>query len=227
MTLKALFSLVSGAVLLTVLATAGCGGSTSPKGGAAGSGGSSDGPIRGEVTGSGGSGDVDAASEGAAGGTTDDGGVAGSGGGAGGTGGTVADGSADKGGGGTGGAADAARDMSVVPRVCQAGEMCTGTYMCNVTARCIRGEREVCHCINDSLFCGPAACDTPDANTIPDARPDAMMTPMCPVNTQTGDNCDSTMDRMCDTTCIAGRQRVCFCNSNTDNWICTNFNRCQ
>jgi len=213
MTLKALFSLVSCAVLLAVVSTAGCGGSSSSnKDGAAGSGGNSntDAPGRGAM---------DAATEGAMGGNPAEGGVAGSGGGAGGTGGSTTDARPDTGGGGTGGAADAAVDMTVI-RVCAAGEMCTGNSMCNATTRCVRGEREVCHCINDSLFCGPAPCDTPDANTTPDARPDAM-TPACPMGIQSGDDCMGGMDRQCETACVAGRQRTCFCNNAVDSWLCT------
>jgi hypothetical protein len=229
MTLKASFSLVSCTVLLAVISTAGCGGSgsSSNKDGAAGSGGNnnSDAPGRGEINGSGGTaGEMDAATEGAMGGNPAEGGVAGSGGG---TGGSVTDARPDSpsGSGGTGGtAADAAPDMTVI-RVCAAGEMCTGNSMCNAT-RCLRGEREVCHCINDTLFCGPAPCDMPDANPTPDARPDAM-TPACPMGIMSGDDCMGGTDRQCQTPCVGGRQRICFCNNTIDQWICTNFTRCM
>lgn len=223
MTHKSLLSLVSLTAVL-VLAAQGCGGSSGTNkdaaagsGGATGSGGSAngDGPSRGEISGD----------DGAAGGSTDDGG--GSGGGAGGSGGGTTDASGERPAtADVGGATDVARDTGgPVPTQCQAGEACTGAYMCNAT-RCLRGEREVCHCVSGSLFCGPADCDAPDAGAA-DARPDGPPAAMCGAGTTTGDDCNAATDRMCNTACVAGRQRLCFCNATVDEWICTALTRCQ
>lgn len=216
-------------MLLAAILLVGCGGSSVSPGsnGSGGAGGSN-------ATDTAGSGDsldlrADLASnDGAADlATTEDTGGSGGAGGAppSGTGGAKADASGtDTGSGGatvadSGGGTDLPR-----PPTCQAGEDCTGTYTCTAS-RCLRNEEEVCHCLNNQLFCGPVAC-TRDAG-VSDATPasDAALA-ICPDQTSTGDTCNAAQDRACVFPCVNGRRRECFCSQITDEWICTGAMRC-
>jgi hypothetical protein len=212
---------------LTALALYGCGGggNGSPGSGSGGSSGN-DGPVA-DTNMMGDSASVndtaavdanpDAVAEDVAGGS----GGAGGGGsaGSGGSGGTKADAAP-----GTGGktTADAAADTA--PPICQAGEDCTGDYSC-ASSRCLRGEQEVCHCVNKSLFCGPVSCapdaGTADATSTTDAAP-----AVCPNTTSTGDKCDSATERMCAFPCNNNRHRECFCSQTLNEWVCTAPTRC-
>jgi len=217
-------------VSLTAVVMMGCGGSgVSPgsdgSGGAGGSGGSTATDVgaagdsldlRADLASSDGSADLA---------TTEDTGGSGGTGGAppSGTGGAKADASDSGSGGATvadsGGGNDVPR-----PPTCQAGEDCTGTYTCT-SSRCIRNEEEVCHCVNNQLFCGPVACMR-DAG-VSDATPASDAAPaVCPNQTSTGDTCNAAQDRACVFPCVNGRRRECFCSQITDEWICTGAMRC-
>ncbi|HET6281591.1 MAG TPA: hypothetical protein VFH73_11500 [Polyangia bacterium] len=225
--------------LLLVFSTTGCGGSSPSKPKDAGSGGTSgDGAVGGDV--------VATDTAGGTGGAGQDGAVAdvpggndspgGTGGAAGGTGG--GSGGRDGGGDATAGTGGAPGDAGVdtAPARCQAGEACTGNTQCNA-GRCIRMEQEVCHCVSGSLFCGPVACTPPmpdggtsdaPASDGPTERParDAGVIPTCTAGTSTGDMCVGGTDQLCNTECVNGRTRFCFCNNNRDEWVCSQPTRC-
>jgi hypothetical protein len=154
--------------------------------------------------------DQPAADDAASGGASGSGGKAGSGGTTG----------SDASGSGGSAATDAGADMR--PPICQAGEACMGSYTCD-SSRCLRGEREECHCVNNSLFCGPVAC-TVDGGASDGSSGDAGI-PACPANTSSGDDCNPASDRTCDLGCTNNRLRECFCTRG-GSWICANTGRC-
>ena len=204
-------------------ATAGTGGGAAGTGGgAAGTGGGAAGT--GGAGGAGGRGGNNGMGNGGRGGNGmgnagTGGGSAGTGGGAAGRGG-AGGGTAGRGGAGGTGAGGTGGLMCQAMETCTPGATCEGT--CNR-----QGLRLECACpTSGQLLCTTTRCPV-DAGTGTDGG-----TPTCPTGTSTGDNCNTSDDEVCNTTCSATSMmnRTCLCaptgSGTRGQWACTTLMDC-
>jgi len=203
-------------------ATAGTGGGAAGTGGgAAGTGGGAAGT--GGAGGAGGRGGNNGMGNGGRGGNNGNagtgGGSAGTGGGAAGRGG-AGGGAAGRGGAGGTGAGGTGGLMCEAMETCTLGQTCEGT--CNR-----QGLRLECACpASGQLLCTTTRCPV-DAGTGTDGG-----TPTCPTGTSTGDNCNTSDDEVCNTTCSATSMmnRTCLCaptgSGTRGQWACTTLMDC-
>jgi len=147
------------------------------------------------------------------------GGSAGTGGGAAGRGG-AGGGTAGRGGAGGTGAGGTGGLMCQAMETCTPGATCEGT--CNR-----QGLRLECACpTSGQLLCTTTRCPV-DAGTGTDGG-----TPTCPTGTSTGDNCNTSDDEVCNTTCSATSMmnRTCLCaptgSGTRGQWACTTLMDC-